>query len=605
MATLIPTIGSARFDTRGELRVAERLKDFLEENTVVWHNFPVGPGRRHPDFVIVHPANGLLVLEVKDWRLDSIVSADKLKVELLTTRGVVREWNPLEQARSYTLAVMRTLERDRELLFPADHPFQGKSILPYGFGTVFTNITRKQFDQTDLKEVFAENLCVFRDEMTEGANPEAFRSRLWNMVPRRLGEPLSMPQFDRLRALLFPEVRIRQIALPLDETMAPEPSDRTLAVMDLHQEQIARSLGEGHRIIRGVAGSGKTLILAFRAEYLARAATKPVLILCYANGIAGRLEDAMQNRGVEDRVQVLTFHSWCYRMLRTYGIPTPSERDYPDYQERLAASVSEVVRAVDQGHIPTAQYDAILIDEAHDFEPQWLALATKMVNPRTSALMVVYDDIQAIYKGRARPVWSQLGIEAKGRTTVLKINYRNTAQILAFARRFAADVIGAPGTTADDEHAILLPEDAGRQGVEPDVRQCVSIDAEAHCIAEWLLGRKKAGYEWPQMACLYPEHWIGERVAQVLSKHDVPIDVAKNNGNKVSTKRMAVRLLSMHTAKGLEFPCVGVAGLGLLGRHGESVEDSVRLTYVAVTRATHEVLLTYSSESALVQRLIA
>jgi superfamily I DNA/RNA helicase len=402
---------------------------------------------------------------------------------------------------------------------------------------------------------------------------------------------------------LFPEVRIRQIALPLEEK--PEPSERTLAVMDLHQEQIARSLGDGHRIIRGVAGSGKTLILAFRAEYLARAARKPVLLLSYANGIAGRLEDAMRDRGMGDRVQVLTFHSWCYRMLRTYGIPTPSEHDYPDYEERLAASVSEVMKAVDRGQIPTAQYDAVLIDEAHDFEPQWLALATKMVNTKTNALMVVYDDIQAIYKGRVRPVWSQLGIDAQGRTTVLKINYRNTAQILAFARRFAADVIGAPGTTADDEHAILLPEDAGRQGTAPDVRRCVSIDAEAHCIAEWLMGRKKAGYEWPQMACLYPEHWIGERVAQIFSKHGVPIDVAKNNGNKVSTKRMAVRLLSMHTAKGLEFPCVGVAGLGLLGRHGEPVEDSIRLTYVAVTRATHEVLLTYSSESELVQRLIA
>jgi superfamily I DNA and RNA helicase len=43
-----------------------------------------------------------------------------------------------------------------------------------------------------------------------------------------------------------------------DEPMVPDPSDRTLAVMDMHQEQIARSLGEGHRIIRGVAGSGKT-----------------------------------------------------------------------------------------------------------------------------------------------------------------------------------------------------------------------------------------------------------------------------------------------------------------------------------------------------------
>jgi superfamily I DNA/RNA helicase len=308
---------------------------------------------------------------------------------------------------------------------------------------------------------------------------------------------------------------------------------------------------------------------------------------------------------VEDRVQVFTFHSWCYRMLRTYGIPVPSELDYPDYQDRLAASVSEVVRAVDQGHIPAAQYDAVLIDEAHDFEPQWLALAAKMVSPGTNALMVVYDDIQAIYKGRARPVWSQLGINAKGRTTVLKINYRNTVQILAFARRFAADIIGAPGTTADDEQAVLLPEDAGRQGATPDVRRCVSVDAEAHCVAEWLMGRRKAGYEWPQMACLYPEHWVGERVAQVLAKYSVPVDVAKNNRNKVSAKRIAVRLLSMHTAKGLEFPCVAIAGLGLVGRHGEPVEEGVRLTYVAVTRATHEVFLTYSSESALVQRLIA
>jgi hypothetical protein len=605
MAILIPSLGYARFDSRGELRLAERLKDFLEENAVVWHNLPVGPRRRHPDFIIIHPANGLLVLEVKDWRLETIVSADKTNVELLTARGPVREINPLEQARKYAFEVVRTLERDGQLLFPPGHRFMGRPIMSFGYGAVFTNITRKQFEQAELHEVFAESLCVFKDEMTEGTPAEEFRSRLWRMVHPLAGEPLSMPQFDRLRALLFPEIRIRQIALPLDEPKAADPSERTLEVMDMHQEQIARSLGEGHRIIRGVAGSGKTLILAFRAEHLARSATKPVLILCYANGIAGRLEDAMQNRGVEHRVQVLTFHGWCYRMLRTFGIPVPSERDYPDYTTRLAASVAEVVKAVDQGHIPAEQYDAVFIDEAHDFEPQWLALAARMVNPRTKALMVVYDDIQAIYKGRERPVWKQLGIEATGRTTILKVNYRNTSQIIAFAKRFAADVIGAPGTTAGDEQAVLLPEDAGRQGMEPDVRKCISIEAEAHCVAEWLLGRKKAGYEWPQMACLYPEHWIGEKVAQILGRHDVPVDMVRNNKNRISMKKAAVRLLSMHTAKGLEFPCVAIAGLGFLGRRGEPIEECVRLTYVGVTRATHEALLTYSSESALVQRLIA
>jgi superfamily I DNA/RNA helicase len=313
----------------------------------------------------------------------------------------------------------------------------------------------------------------------------------------------------------------------------------------------------------------------------------------------------MQERGVEDQVQVSTFHSWCFRMLRAYGIAAPTVEDLPDYDERLAASVNAVTAAVEQGHIPGGQYEAVLIDEAHDFEPQWLALAAKMVDPGKRALMIVYDDMQAIYKGRARPVWKQLGIEAKGRTTVLKINYRNTAQILGFARRFAADVIGAPGVPADDESAVLLPEDAGRQGLEPVVRKCVSFEAEAHAIAEWLRGRRHAGYEWAQMAVLYPEHHIGETFARVLGRQEIPVDVARANRNRISVRVPAVRLLTMHSAKGLEFPCVAVGGLGALGRHGTAIEDDVRLTYVAITRATHEAMLTYSRVSPLVERLVA
>ena len=72
MATLIPSLGTARFDSRGELRLAERLKDFLEDNSYIWHNLPMGPRGRHPDFVIVHPGKGLLVpssaLKPKDAR---------------------------------------------------------------------------------------------------------------------------------------------------------------------------------------------------------------------------------------------------------------------------------------------------------------------------------------------------------------------------------------------------------------------------------------------------------------------------------------------------------------------------------------------------------
>ena len=607
MAHRLPSLGAARFDSRGELRLAERLRAHMEDNTWVWHNLPVGPRGRHPDFIVLNPAHGLLVLEVKDWRLDSILKATRTEVELLTERGPVSTQHPLEQARGYMFEVVRQVERDPHLVYEPGHPFKGRPVVPFGFGAVFTNITRKQFDQTDLREVLPPARCLFKDEMTDSADPDAFRERLWSMVSPRLGPPLALPQFDRLRALLFPEVRIWQIALPMDAPSTDPAQDRTLQVMDLAQEQIARSLGEGHRIVRGVAGSGKTLILAFRAEYLARTATRPIQVLCYANGIAGRLESAMQERGVEDRVQVSTFHAWCYRMLRTYDLPAPSTQEIPDFDARLAATVQAVADAVSRGHIPGGQYDAVLIDEAHDFEPQWLELAARMVHPDQRALMIVYDDMQAIYKGRARPVWKKLGIEAQGRTTVLKVNYRNTVQILRFARGFAAEVLGAPGVQAGDEDAVLLPEDAGREGLEPEVRKCVSVEGEAHAVAEWLAGRRKAGYEWRQMAALVPEHWFGEKVLTACAALDVPVDEVRRNKsrNRVDVGRDAVRLMSMHTAKGLEFPCVAICGLGQLGaRKGVTLEDDLRLTYVALTRATHEALLTYAKVSPVVARII-
>ena len=73
--------------------------------------------------------------------------------------------------------------------------------------------------------------------------------------------------------------------------------------MDLQQEQLARSLGDGHRVIHGVAGSGKTMILSYRAEYLAKASpgSKPVLVLCYNQPLAVKLDAVMAAKGLADQ----------------------------------------------------------------------------------------------------------------------------------------------------------------------------------------------------------------------------------------------------------------------------------------------------------------
>lgn len=70
MATLIPAIGTCVSNmTGGERRLAYRLEQKLEDDWLLWYDVPLGPRNMHPDFVVFNPRRGLLVLEVKDWKL--------------------------------------------------------------------------------------------------------------------------------------------------------------------------------------------------------------------------------------------------------------------------------------------------------------------------------------------------------------------------------------------------------------------------------------------------------------------------------------------------------------------------------------------------------
>ena len=78
MATLIPALGAcvSRM-TPGERRLAERLEQKLDDDYLLWYDVPMGPRNAHPDFCVMHPRRGILVLEVKDWKLSTIGQADK------------------------------------------------------------------------------------------------------------------------------------------------------------------------------------------------------------------------------------------------------------------------------------------------------------------------------------------------------------------------------------------------------------------------------------------------------------------------------------------------------------------------------------------------
>jgi hypothetical protein len=584
--------------TSGERRFADRMAALLEDDYLCWYDVPVGPRHQHPDFMVLHPRRGLLVLEVKDWKLDTLRNLDPVSATLDLGAGPKIVANPLEQARQYAHAVVRILQADPLLVNPEGHQYAGGLRFPYGYGVVLTHITRQQFEKSGMDEVLPPHRVICRDEMTESAEAEEFQQRLWQMFSVQFQSLLTLPEIERIRWLLFPEIRIHQAGLTLvDGSVGPAPAPDALKVMDMAQEMIARGLGDGHRVIHGVAGSGKTLILAYRCQVLARTLAKPILVLVFNKALAAWLHFQLASRGVADTVSVRHFHGWCMDQLRHYHVPSPPQG--PDFVAQL---VEAVIRGVDRQQIPRAQYGAVLIDEGHDFEPDWLRLVVQMLDPVSNSLLLLYDDAQSIYQHkRERFTFRSVGISAMGRTKILKRNYRNTDEILACASAFARELLQE--VQADDDGVPLVsPEPGGRKGPRPVFRELPNMRDEAESIAKEIDKRRAAGTALSEIGVFYTAPFVATEVIDSLTRIGIPYQWLKDpNSKQWQPGHDSVKIMTLHSSKGLQYQVGIIAGAGCLPFR--SPAEDARLMYVAMTRATHELLITGSKRTVFTDRL--
>ena len=608
MATLIPALSActARM-TSGERRLAERLEQKLDDDYLMWYDVPVGPANAHPDFVVMHPRRGLLVLEVKDWKLATIQHADKQSWTIAPDGMPKTVINPLEQARQYAHQVVDALKHDPQLT-QADGAHQGNLAFPWSYGVVLPNITRQQFKAAELHHAIEPHRVVCKDEMLDSVDPEDLQSRLWGMFPYLMRGVMSLPMLDRVRWIMFPEVRIPVQGGLFDDNANDAELPSIMHVMDLQQEQLARSLGDGHRVIHGVAGSGKTMILGYRAQYLAKASTassKPILILCFNEPLGVKLHSMMDAKGLADRVHVRHFHKWCRDQLVAFGQTLPANNMPVDL--KMEDMVQRVIQGVERSQIPSGQYQAVLIDEGHDFAPEWLKLVTQMVDPATNSLLVLFDDAQSIYErshsGNSHKKFSfkSLGIQAQGRTTILKINYRNTQQILQTASLIAADLL-----TADDKDEdgipLVKPISCGRDGEAPLIIRLPTLRDEAFAIADQMSAAHLEGYAWGDMAVLCADHATRDLCAQVLHQRKLPLEMRRSPGDfdPLSDK---IKVMTMHASKGLEFAVVALPGVGHMPAPGEDEKEAARVFYVAATRSTHRLVIGVGGDGGFGRRL--
>jgi superfamily I DNA/RNA helicase len=232
-----------------------------------------------------------------------------------------------------------------------------------------------------------------------------------------------------------------------------------------------------------------------------------------------------------------------------------------------------------------------------------------MVDPSTQSLLVLYDDAQAIYrsKGGKKALdfsFASVGIQAQGRTTILKLNYRNTVEILAVARAFATELLTSRDAS-EDGVPLIAPESAGRRGPFPELIQCGSDREEWDLLIARIRDEQANGRQLSDMAILYRSTSQAYQAAYELKKVAIPYRSGASNKGRAQLydAEDSVKIVSMHSSKGLEFGLVLIPGLGEMPRQGEPEANEARLLYVAMTRAIDRLVMSYQISSTFTSKL--
>ena len=483
MATMFPADVTS-FLTTGE----EATYSFLQRTArpdgkfLCWYAPDIE--EREPDFILLSPDCGLVVLEVKDWLIDQLLEVDGKSVLLSVNGREERRKQPLAQAREYVGSLLTLLNKH------APRMADGKPLLPCPVtgGAVLPHISREEFRAAGLGEVMEEGRIIFWDELHEesplrrDASGRSFACWLAEHFPPLFPFQLSGSQIDWLRARIFPVVRLE---LPVRGGTHASAQDETIRALDRDQENLARGMGAGKQLVIGPSGSGKTLILAHQAWNLPRVDKKirRVLVTCFNLSLVGYIRRLLARKGASlgpDGVEVVPFYSVCERIL---GEPLT----HAEESEYYNIIVQEAQERLQGEHPLKGHWDAILVDEGQDFSPEMAHVLLALLPPH-GVLTVAQDEQQCLYQPEDSG-WEKMGI-AGLRLRRLQRQYRNTRAIARMALRLLPE--GEP-----------VPELAGAEGEAPCWLQSADAPALVRDVADAVATLVREGVPMSEIAILY------------------------------------------------------------------------------------------------------
>ena len=475
------------------------------------------------------------------------------------------------------------------------------------------------------------------------------------------------------------------------------PSQRKVAYRDYN----------GPAMVRGGAGTGKTVVAMHRAKYLADRIAQDrarqgerILLTTFTRNLASDIRANMQTLcpehvgGPQPVIEIVNLDRWVSQFLKArdypreivfwqdnqlddiwrasvdeHGLPDGLSEDFVraewaqivqakgiqtrneyarisragrgtplDRKKRMALwQLFEDVRsrmideglaepddayreaiALLEGRAANLPYSSVIVDETQDMGEQALKLVRAIV-PQTpdgdrNSIFLVGDAHQRIYARRAS--LSACGINVRGRSRKLRLNYRTSDEI----RRWAVSVMqGVPVDDLDDGVDDLSGYTSLLKGVAPEIRSFESETAELEGLVDWLRNASEISRETRNLAVLCATRGLRDRAATKLREAGLPV-LTLTGGDPDDRNLEGVRVMTMHRAKGLEFESVAIPFLSdenfpPKGARSSAVDKADQteiferhraLLHVAATRAKKRLLVSWSiNQSSLIPQTVA
>lgn len=435
MARMIPTRPDAGAPP-SEQAVFEVLARGLPADWVVFHGrritIPASPGQDRfegeADFVVVDPERGVLVLEVKGGQAIGHDHDGWYSVDRGNRKHTIKD--PGAQAQRVVHALFRYLRSQPG--FPL-----GVDERRLSWGVVFPDI---EVDAT-LGPGLSRAVVIDRIDLQDLLGSFHRLAEAQQLARRRLDPAVLGFLVDAVHPCfqLVQSFRARM-----------QDHERVFQRLTRDQQMVLDFTAPARRVaIRGVAGSGKSLLAVEKARRLAQEGLR-VLLLCFNEPLAARMqEDA---KGFE----ASSFHAWAEALIRAAGMGerVPADKTQHYYDHVVPVLLGEALERA-----PDTRWDALVVDEGQDFRPQWWQPTLQALRtPHDSVLYVFWDPNQDIYGGGPP---DSLGLVP----LVLDHNCRNTVRIGSYAARVLGVEPrfrdGTPEGDAVTEHAVADDADVG------------------------------------------------------------------------------------------------------------------------------------------------